>query len=62
MNKHDGNFEQGIKDMDQASQALDDGKIVKSLFYAGRGISKPILGVAKDQIGFAKEIIWDFIK
>ena len=60
MNKHEENFEQGLEDMEKANEALEDGNIVESLYYAGKGITKPIVGVVKDPVGFAKEVIWDW--
>ena len=60
MDKHEANFEQGLEDMEKANQALDDGKVVKSIYYAGKGIAKPIVGVVKDPVGFAKEMISDW--
>jgi len=61
MKKHEANFEQGLEDVEKANEALDDGKIIKSFYYASKGISKPIVGVVKDPIGFAKELIWDWL-
>lgn len=59
MSKHEDNFEQGLEDMERANEALDDGKIVESLYYAGKGIAKPIVGVAKDPVGFIMECFRD---
>lgn len=60
MSKHEENFEQGLEDMEKANEALDDGKVVESLYYAGKGIAKPIVGVVKDPIGFTKELVLDW--
>jgi hypothetical protein len=62
MTKHEENFEQGLEDMEKANEALDNGKVVESLYYAGKGIVKPIVGVVKDPVGFAKEIISDWLR
>lgn len=36
-NKHERNFDKGSADLDIASKALDEGRYIKSTFYAGRG-------------------------
>jgi len=61
MTKHEENFEQGLENMERANEALDDGKIVESLYYAGKGIAKPIVGVVKEPIDFTKELFSGWI-
>lgn len=57
MGKHTRNFDQATNDMDEATDALDDGRYVKAGYYAGMGIAKPIIGVVKDPVGFIVERI-----
>jgi len=57
--KHEENFEQGCEDMDKANEALDEGKVAKSLYYASKGIGKPVIGVVRDPIGFVVEMFKD---
>jgi hypothetical protein len=59
MTKHEDNFEKGIEDLDKANEALDEGKVLKSFYYAGKGIGKPVIEVVKDPIGFAIEWLKD---
>lgn len=57
MSKHNDNFEQGANDLDTASEALEGGKIVKGLYYGGKGIVVPVAEVLKDPVGFITEWI-----
>ncbi len=61
MGKHDEIFERGVEDMDNANVALDEGKVIKAIAYASKGIALPIAGVIKDPSGFAKELISDWL-
>ncbi len=62
MDKHEENFEKGIEEMDKANEAMDEGKVLKSFYHAGKGIGKPIIGVVKDPVGFAVEMLRDWFK
>jgi hypothetical protein len=62
MSKHEENFEKGTEDMEKANEALGEGKLLKSFYYAGKGIGKPVAGVVKDPIGFATEMLKDWFK
>ena len=55
MKNHNDNFEQGCDDLDKANQALDEGKILKGLFYGGKGIVVPVAEVFKNPLGFIFE-------
>lgn len=55
--KHERNFQQGSDDMDEANDALNEGKYIKAGYYASVGIVKPIVGVVKDPVGFLVELI-----
>ncbi|WP_019617220.1 hypothetical protein [Psychromonas ossibalaenae] len=55
--KHERNFDRAADDMDEANNALDEGKYIKAGYYASVGIAKPIIGVAKDPVGFLVELI-----
>lgn len=57
MGKHDRNFQQCCEDMDKANEALENNQIAKSLYYAGKGIVKPIAGVVKNPVGFLIELV-----
>ena len=59
MGKHDDNFQDGAENMEKANEALDEGKVLKSIYLAGKGISKPVKGVIKDPLGFIKELLTD---
>jgi len=48
--------------MDKANEAMDEGKVLKSFYHAGKGIGKPIIGVVKDPVGFAAEMLRDWFK
>jgi hypothetical protein len=45
--------------MEKANEALEEGKVFKSIYLAGKGISKPVKGVIKDPLGFIKELLTD---
>lgn len=59
MSKHDENFQEGTENLEKANDALGEGKVFKSIYLAGKGISKPVKGVIKDPIGFVKELLTD---
>ena len=59
MGKHDDNFQEGAENMEKANEALDEGKVFKSIYLAGKGISKPVKGAIKDPLGFIKELLTD---
>ncbi len=62
MSKHDKNFKKGTKEMDKAIAALDRGEVLESFKHARKGIVRPIAGVMKDPVGFARELITDYLK
>jgi hypothetical protein len=55
--KHERNFDRAADDMDEANDALNEGKYIKAGYYASAGIAKPIAGVVKDPVGFLVEWI-----
>lgn len=57
--KHERNFDKAADDMDEANDALNEGRYVKAGYYASMGIAKPIIGVVKDPLGFIIELIKD---